>query len=191
MRVKHSDGRFVRLPSRAFMIIMCTLILAPILGGSGDASSLQTNPPVKACEGVYARPNFASVADEHKACLMKNASALREAEGKGMAIVIDGHRDKGETKGISLTRINYLYKFLVDEMLVNAAAVVVRNFGDTCPVKNGNATRNRRFEIWLVPKATDTTIDNPIGSKTNPPAACPDNAMLVNETPAKPADSTQ
>lgn len=198
MKVKRSFGQLVGLSALALLL----LNPAPTAGGGVKPVGVLADVVEKICDKTYERRDFARVTEAHKDCLIDKQEKLLSGTDKlivkllnarenGMTVVIDGHRDKAETPGISLTRANLLRDYLVNEMGIDAQTIVTRSFGDTCPASKTNADKNRRFQIWLVPKTADGSVEDSIDSKIRPLKACPEGVKPVqDETPAVPADSS-
>jgi hypothetical protein len=190
MKVKHNSSRSVRFSAVASILALWLLSFPLVLGESAEAIALFANDPVKICEKPYTRLNFAMVTDEHKICLDDLKDKLTNVESP--AIVIDGHRDKSETQGISLTRVNHLRDYLVEDVGIDAMMIVTRNFGDTCPADKRKPEINRRFQIWVVPKVSDPTDINAISARIRPLKLCAESAKIITtETPAPAADSSR
>jgi flagellar motor protein MotB len=70
-------------------------------------------------------------------------------------LVIDGHSDKGERKGIAQLRAENARNYLVNEKGIDPNRIVVRSFDDRCPMSDSN--QNRRVELNLLPEGR--TVD--------------------------------
>jgi hypothetical protein len=130
------------------------------------------------CGPLFFRLNLPKVGEEHAACL--DEAALRMVQDKNFVVVLDGHRDAKERKDISLTRINFDRRYLIEEKKIEASRIVTRNFSDTCPYKGNDAALNKRVEIWLIPKGVD--VDTALRPKTCGNDLPPQ--VVTNEQPA-------
>jgi hypothetical protein len=106
-----------------------------------------------ACGPLFFPLNSPRVGEEHAACL--DHVALLMVNDKNLMAVFDGHRDSKERKGISITRVNFDRRYLIEERGIDPSRIVTRNFSDTCPHDGDEAVFNRRVEFWLMPKGTD------------------------------------
>ena len=189
MKVNHTFLKPARFSAIASLLPVWFLTLPLAVGQNAGAIAPSSDDPVKICEKTFARLNFAMVDDEHKGCLNDLKAKLTGVESP--VIVIDGHRDKTETQGISLTRVNHLRDYLVEDVGLDAMVIVTRNFGDTCPANKMKPELNRRFQIWVVPKVDDPKDVNAISARIKPLKLCPDGAkVIMGETPARAADTS-
>lgn len=191
--------RGIKYHARHFRIIALSAAffsLVPLMafGAGPQAESMPQSvapiveKPHKLCDKTFARFNFARVNEEQKSCF----TGLRDKLSgfTNLLIVIDGHRDKAETQGISITRANSIRDYLVMEIGIDASLIQVRNFGDTCPADARNADKNRRVQVWLVTEMIDTRDGDELRLKMNSVKTCPAGAMIIkNESPAVAADA--
>jgi hypothetical protein len=105
------------------------------------------------CGPLFFPMNSPRVAEEHAVCL--DESALRMTQDKNLVIVLDGHRDAKERKGISITRMNFDRRYLIELKNIDASRIITRNFSDTCSHEGNDVALNQRVEIWFIPKGTD------------------------------------
>jgi hypothetical protein len=134
------------------------------------------------CKSLYElwinfRKNSPYINEEHEVCL--NEVQVEFKNHSNYRIVIDGHRDSNERKGISLTRANFARAEIADRLQIEAAQIMVRNFSDTCPRLKGVSVVNRRNEYWLVPK--DKNVDEIDPSKYCLPGSTP--KIVTDEKP--------
>jgi outer membrane protein OmpA-like peptidoglycan-associated protein len=102
---------------------------------------------------LYFPQNNARVNNEHKAVL--DDAALRLRADPRMVLVVDGHSDAGERRGIARLRAENVRDYLVQDAGVDPNRIVVRSFDDKCP--KGDAGSNRRVELFLLPEGV--TVD--------------------------------
>lgn len=93
----------------------------------------------------------ATLGKEHYTCL----NTISYLDNQDYLIIIEGHRDSSERVGISLTRANNIRDYLVNDKKVDASRIRVRNFSNTCPSFRGEAFRNNRVEIGVLPRGAD------------------------------------
>jgi hypothetical protein len=109
-------------------------------------------PPdvIRPCGPIFFAFNSARINNEHKACLDDIALAMQQ--DPRLRLIADGHRDRSERAGISLTRLINAREYLVTEKGINPSRISIHNFGDTCPHQNGDPRLNGRVEFWLLPE---------------------------------------
>jgi hypothetical protein len=131
-----------------FLVLIAPTFLAQEIGDP-------IGPPIGLipCGPLFFPKNSPRVGEEHAICL--NEAAFRIAQDKHWLVVLDGHRDAKEQRGISITRINFDRRYLIEEKKIDASRIITRNFSDTCPYHVKDAALNRRVEIWFVPKEVD------------------------------------
>jgi len=93
--------------------------------------------------------NSAKLLDGQIDCLKKAGEQLR-SQFQGDWVVIDGHRDPSERKGISLSRANEARDYLIKEVGLEPNSIKVRRFCDYCPIGSKDNPNNRRIEIGII-----------------------------------------
>ncbi len=140
----------------SFIPILAFLVLV-----APDGLAQEIGDPIRPlglipCGPLFFRLNRPTVGEEHAACL--DEAANRMVQDKNWLIVLDGHRETRERKGMSITRINFDRRYLIEEKKIDASRIITRNFSDRCPYTKNGAAFNRRVEIWFVQKGADVDI---------------------------------
>jgi outer membrane protein OmpA-like peptidoglycan-associated protein len=117
-----------------------------------NVTKIEIPPIVRLCDLFFPRNN-ARINNEHKACL--DDAAIRMQQDPRLVLVVDGHSDKGERKGIAQLRAENARNYLVNEKGIDPNRIVVRSFDDRCPMSDSN--QNRRVELNLLPEGR--TVD--------------------------------
>jgi flagellar motor protein MotB len=130
------------------------MLVSTAATSSRAGSSQQKSLPSVFCSPSFFRVNSPIVGEEQAACL--DEMALQMKHHSGLRLVLDGHRDARERKGISLTRANLARRYLLEEQHVSSTRIIVRNFADSCPHDSGEVPRNGRVEMWLLETGTST-----------------------------------
>ena len=105
-------------------------------------------PPIQNITSCSFKRNNARVDNACKSIL--DDVATRMQSDPTLQLVVDGHSDTGERAGIALKRAENVRDYLVNEKGIDANRIMVRSFDDKCPA--GDATANRRVEMYLVPQ---------------------------------------
>jgi outer membrane protein OmpA-like peptidoglycan-associated protein len=128
-------------------------------GGTDTRSTTLTVHSVKKPEAEHLQPDLifrqssARVDNVHKAILDDVTQRLQQ--DPRAILVVDGHQDKSERKGLSNRRAENVKRYLVREKGIDASRIVVRDFGANRPHPSGERRMNRRVELWLVPSGAD------------------------------------
>jgi outer membrane protein OmpA-like peptidoglycan-associated protein len=134
-------------------------ITVSVTTGDGDPNCTRTDrvtvnvtvppkPEIVKLEDLYFPRNNARINNAMKRIL--DDAAVRLQQDPTLQLVIDGHSDKGERAGIALKRAENARDYLVNEKGIDSNRIMVRSFDDKCP--KGDATQNRRVELYLVPQ---------------------------------------
>ena len=134
-------------------IFLKSIILFALPGLLNPDVAAQQEEGRIACGPLFFRLHSPKVGEDHAACL--DDIALTMKQFKNFVVVLDGHRGSAERKGISVTRVNFERRYLLERKIA-ASRIVTRNFGDTCPFFESNDSAfDKRVELWLVSKDAD------------------------------------
>lgn len=97
--------------------------------------------------------NSARVDNTHKAIL--DDVALRLQQDPTTILVLDGHQDKAERRNVSRQRAENVKRYLETEKGIDPNRIIVRDFGAGRPDPSGDPKRNRRVQMWIVPRGAE------------------------------------
>jgi outer membrane protein OmpA-like peptidoglycan-associated protein len=138
--------------------IVITVRVSDGRGGSAAASttcrvSSVTKPAPIRLDDLMFSANSARVDNVHKAML--DDVALRLQQDPTTILVVDGHQDQAERANLSRQRAENVKRYLESEKGIDPNRIVVREFGASRPDPSGDPKRNRRVELWLIPRGAD------------------------------------